>query len=232
MSQRPMPVFDRWRELTEPDRVVVLSRKGEFLFRQGDPSEMFYVVTEGRILFVKESPFGTPLILERLLPGEFVAGFAVIFDFPYPAGAISDCPSRAEGYSKSRLLSAIDQDRELRREVHTELGERFRMYQSRLLYANMPIEVRLSQVLVALSGRDPDQVAQGGGTVTSTTPRDSIAITRTVLAQMCLTTVETAIRVTRMWEKAGKIDLSKKGVIRILDPAFFCDLVRGHASRG
>ena len=227
-----MPVFDRWRGATEPDRVVVLSRKGEFLFRQGDPSEMFYVVTEGRILFVKESPFGTPLILERLLPGEFVAGFAVIFDFPYPAGAISDCPSRAEGYSKSRLLSAIDQDRELRREVHTELGERFRMYQSRLLYANMPIEVRLSQVLVALSGRDPDQVALGGSPATSSTPRDSIAITRTVLAQMCLTTVETAIRVTRMWEKAGKIDLSKKGSIRILDPAFFCDQVRGHSPRG
>ena len=224
-----MPVFDRWRETTEPDRVVVLSRKGEFLFRQGDPSEMFYVVTEGRILFVKESPFGTPLILERLLPGEFVAGFAVIFDFPYPAGAIADCPSRAEGYSKSRLLSAIDQDRELRREVHTELGERFRMYQSRLLYANMPIEVRLSQVLVALSGRDPDQVVLGGSPVPSATPRDSIAITRTVLAQMCLTTVETAIRVTRMWEKAGKIDLSKKGVIRILDPVFFCDQVRGHS---
>ena len=227
-----MPVFDRWRGATEPDRVVVLSRKGEFLFRQGDPSEMFYVVTEGRILFVKESPFGTPLILERLLPGEFVAGFAVISDFPYPAGAISDCPSRAEGYSKSRLLSAIDQDRELRREVHTELGERFRMYQSRLLYANMPIEVRLSQVLVALSGRDPDQVALGGSPATSSTLRDSIAITRTVLAQMCLTTVETAIRVTRMWEKAGKIDLSKKGVIRILDPAFFCDQVRGHSPRG
>ena len=226
-----MPVFDRWRETTEPDRVVVLSRKGEFLFRQGDPSEMFYVVTERRILFVKESPFGTPLILERLLPGEFVAGFAVIFDFPYPAGALADCPSRAEGYSKSRLLSAIDQDRELRREVHTELGERFRMYQSRLLYANMPIEVRLSQVLVALSGRDPDQVALGGSPVPSATPRDSIAITRTVLAQMCLTTVETAIRVTRMWEKAGKIDLSKKGVIRILDPVFFCDQVRGHSPR-
>ena len=227
-----MPVFDRWRELTDPDRVVVLARKGDFLFRQGDPSDMFYVVTEGRILFVKESPFGTPLILERLLAGEFVAGFAVIFDFPYPAGAISDCPSRAEGYSKARLLAAIDQDRELRREVHTELGERFRMYQSRLLYANMPIEVRLSQVLVALSGRDPDQVALGGSHAATLSPRDSIAITRTVLAQMCLTTVETAIRMTRLWEKAGKIDLSRKGVIRILDPVFFCDQVRGHSARG
>lgn len=225
-----MPAFDRWRESAEPDRVVGLSRKGEFLFRQGDPSEMFYVVTEGRILFVKESPFGTPLILERLLPGEFVAGFAVIFDFPYPAGAISDCPSRAEGYSKARLLAAIDQNRDLRREVHTELGERFRMYQSRLLYANMPIEVRLSQALVALSGRDPDQVFRGGSPA-GASPRDSIAITRTVLAQMCLTTVETAIRVTRMWEKSGKIDLSKKGVIRILDPLFFCDQVRGHSTR-
>lgn len=223
-----MPAFDRWMGATAPDREVLLGRKGEALFRQGDPSEMFYVVTEGRILFVKESPFGTPLILERLLPGEFVAGFAVIFDFPYPAGAISDCPSRAVGYSKARLQSAIDSDRDLRREVHTELGERFRMYQSRLLYANMPIEVRLSQVLVALSGRDPDQE----GVLPPLSARDTIAITRTVLAQMCLTTVETAIRVTRMWEKAGKIDLSQKGVIRILDPVFFCEQVRGLTIRG
>jgi CRP-like cAMP-binding protein len=223
-----MPAFDRWMRATPPDREVVLARKGEALFRQGDPSEMFYVVTEGRILFVKESPFGTPLILERLLPGEFVAGFAVIFDFPYPASAISDCPSRTVGYSKARLQSAIDSDRELRREVHTELGERFRMYQSRLLYANMPIEVRLSQVLVALSGRDPDQE----GILPTLSARDSIAITRTVLAQMCLTTVETAIRVTRMWEKAGKIDLSQRGVIRILDPVFFCEQVRGLTIRG
>jgi len=223
-----MPAFDRWMRATPHDREVVLARKGEALFRQGDPSEMFYVVTEGRILFVKESPFGTPLILERLLPGEFVAGFAVIFDFPYPASAISDCPSRTVGYSKARLQSAIDSDRELRREVHTELGERFRMYQSRLLYANMPIEVRLSQVLVALSGRDPDQE----GILPTLSARDSIAITRTVLAQMCLTTVETAIRVTRMWEKAGKIDLSQRGVIRILDPVFFCEQVRGLTIRG
>jgi len=223
-----MPAFDRWMRATPPDREVVLARKGEALFRQGDPSEMFYVVTEGRILFVKESPFGTPLILERLLPGEFVAGFAVIFDFPYPASAISDCPSRTVGYSKARLQSAIDSDRELRREVHTELGERFRMYQSRLLYANMPIEVRLSQVLVALSGRDPDQE----GILPTLSARDSIAITRTVLAQMCLTTVETAIRVTRMWEKAGKIDLSQRGVIRILDPVFFCEQLRGLTIRG
>ena len=222
-----MPVFQKWMAATRPDREISLRRKGESLFFQGDPSDYFYVVTEGRILFVKESPFGTPLVLERLLPGDFVAGFAVIFDFPYPAGAVSDCPSRAVGYSKKNLLAALDRDRDLRREVNTELGERFRMYQSRLLYAHMPIEVRLSQALVALSGRGTDVPVRERGT----SYRDSIVITRTVLAQMCLTTVETAIGVTRMWEKAGKLDLSKKGIIRIVDPAFFEGIVHGHSLR-
>jgi len=211
---------------TPSDREVVLSHKGEMLFHQGDPSDFFYVVMEGRILFIKESPFGNPLVLERLLPGDFVAGFAVIFDFPYPAGAMCDCPSRVIGYSKKTLQTSLEQDRGLRREVNRELGQRFQMYQSRLLYANTPIEVRLSQVLIALSGR--------GGDENKTDPpshRTSIAITRSILAQMCLTTVETAIRITRMWEKAGKLDLSKKGVIRILDPVFFENLVRGHSGR-
>ena len=208
-----MPVFRDWMTATKPDREVELKRKGESLFLQGDPSDYFYVVTEGRILFVKESPFGTPIVLERLLPGDFVAGFAVIFDFPYPAGAIGDCPSKAVGYAKKNLHVALERDRELRREVNTELGDRFRMYQSRLLYAHMPIEVRLSQALVALSGRSTDSPPF---THTAIGYRDSIAITRTVLAQMCLTTVETAIRVTRMWEKTGKLDLSRKGIVRIV----------------
>ncbi len=223
-----MPVFRDWMNATRPDREVELRRKGESLFLQGDSSDYFYVVKEGRILFVKESPFGTPLVLERLLPGDFVAGFAVIFDFPYPAGAIADCPSKAVGYAKKNLHLALERDRELRREVNTELGERFRMYQSRLLYAHMPIEVRLSQALVALSGRSPDSAPSDAGTKAY---RDSIAITRTVLAQMCLTTVETAIRVTRMWEKSGKLDLSRKGIIRIIDPAFFEGIVCGHSLR-
>ena len=176
-----MPVFRDWMNATRPDREVELRRKGESLFLQGDSSDYFYVVKEGRILFVKESPFGTPLVLERLLPGDFVAGFAVIFDFPYPAGAIADCPSKAVGYAKKNLHLALERDRELRREVNTELGERFRMYQSRLLYAHMPIEVRLSQALVALSGRSPDSAPSDAGTKAY---RDSIAITRTVLAFM------------------------------------------------
>jgi CRP-like cAMP-binding protein len=92
----------------------------------------------------------------------------------------------------------------------------------------MPIEVRLAQALVALSGRSADSPPSAQP---SSTYRDSIAITRTVLAQMCLTTVETAIRVTRMWEKSGKLDLSIKGIVRIVDPAFFEGIVRGHSLR-
>ncbi|MEC4683982.1 MAG: Crp/Fnr family transcriptional regulator [Nitrospirota bacterium] len=218
----PMPTFNDWMARTPSGREVVLHHKGDILFHQNDPSDFLYVVMEGRLLFVKESPFGNPLVLERLLPGEFVAGFAVIFDFPYPAGAISDCPSRVLGYSKKTLQASLEQDRELRREVNRELGERFQMYQSRLLYANTPIEIRLSQVLVALSGR-----GGGGPPQRQGVGRDSLVITRSILAQMCLTTVETTIRITRMWEKAGKLDLSKKGIIRIVDFAFFDQLVLG-----
>jgi len=220
-----MPTFNEWLFRTPPDREVHLRRKGEMLFHQNDASDFFYVVTEGRILFVKESPFGNPLVLERLLPGDFVAGFAVIFDFPYPASAMSDCPSRVVGYSKKNLQLSLEQDRDLRREVNRELGQRFQMYQSRLLYANTPIEVRLAQVLMALAGRDSAKPEKQG------MPRESIAITRSILAQMCLTTVETTIRVTRMWEKSGKLDLSRKGLVRIVDPGFFEDLVQGYTGR-
>ena len=217
-------------------------------FLQGQPSDYFYVVMEGRILFTKESHTGNPLLLERLLPGDSVAPFAVYFDFPYPASALSDCPSRVVGYSKKTFHGALEKDPELRREVNLELGQRFKMYQFRLLYANTSIEVRLSHVLLFLSGRESSSgttfaashdVCETCGVLkppvltsisrSSSPSQDSVTITRAILAQMCLTTVETAIRITRAWEKAGKLDLSKRGKIRILDPDYFRRIIEGTA---
>jgi CRP-like cAMP-binding protein len=243
-----LPHLKKWMSLAPVERNVFLPHRGETLFLQGQPSDYFYVVMEGRILFTKESHTGNPLILERLLPGDCVAPFAILFDFPYPASALSDCPSRVVGYSKKTFHVALEKDPELRREVNIDLGQRFKMYQFRLLYANTPIEVRLSHVLLFLSGREyssgitfssAHDVCETCGVMnppvitsisrSSPTFQDSVTITRAILAQMCMTTVETAIRITRSWEKAGKVDLSKRGKIRILDPDFFRKIIEGNA---
>ncbi len=211
------PPLEEWFRKTLPDRVVRLRKKGNLLFSEGDPSDLFYVISEGRILIMKESPSGNPVILERLLKGDFVGGFAVIADFPYPASAIADCPSVLNGYSKEKIRRFLREEPEIHRTILSELGSRFQNIQSMLLFSKDPTEVRLARVLFCLWEK-------GEGSAPRSDSSLGIAMTRITLSQMARTTVESTIRITKQWERMGKLDLSKRGVIRILDPSFLRNL--------
>lgn len=211
------PLLEEWFRTNTPDRVIHLRKKGALLFSQDDPSDFFYVVSEGRILIMKESPSGNPVVLERLLKGNFVGGFAVIADFPYPASAVADCPSVMNGYSKEKIRRFLKEEPELHRNILQELGVRFQNIQSMLLFSSDSTEVRLARVLHCLWEK-------GEGTAPLSDSSLGIAMTRITLSQMGRTTVESTIRITKHWERIGKLDLSKRGVIRILDPAFLREL--------
>ena len=210
------PPLEEWFRKNTPDRTLRLRKKGNILFSQGDPSDFFYVVSEGRILIMKESPSGNPVVLERLLKGDFVGGFAVIADFPYPASAVVDCPSVMTGYSKEKIRRFLREEPEIHRNILQELGVRFQNIQSMLLFSSDSIEVRLARILFCLWEK-----GEGAGSLSHPL---GIAMTRITLSQMARTTVESTIRITKHWERMGKLDLSKRGVIRILDPAFLRDL--------
>ena len=45
-------------------------RKGQFIFREGDPAEFFHIVKEGTVKCVKTSPDGKEVTLKVLMPGD------------------------------------------------------------------------------------------------------------------------------------------------------------------
>jgi len=63
-------------------------RKGQFIFREGDPAEFFHIVKEGTVKCVKTSPDGKEVTLKVLMPGDLFCCEAAVFDgAPHPGCA-------------------------------------------------------------------------------------------------------------------------------------------------
>ena len=207
-----------WFNQNLPDRRVVL-RKDGILFHQGDSADYLYLVREGCIVMLKESPFGKPFITERLESGEFLGGFAVLGEFPYPATARAERPSTVEGFSGEKVRTALISDRSFRRGFFREIGVRIQELQSRLLISPEPVKIRLARVIVSLCKKNREM---------SPIPKVhfpiELQVTRKSLSLMAGTSVESTIRLTRLWEKEGILDLSERGRVLVLSPDYFMNM--------
>jgi CRP-like cAMP-binding protein len=204
-----------WFNQNTPDRRLIL-KKDAILFHQGDAPEYLYLVREGCIVMLKESPFGNPFITERLEPSEFFGGFAILGEFPYPATARAERPSVVEGFHGEKVRNALVSDLRFRREFFREIGVRVQELQSRLLISPEPVKVRLARVIVSLCKK-----TLGSGLFPTGRVGVVLNVTRKSLSLMAGTSVESAIRLTRLWEKEGLLDLSERGRVLVLVPDYF-----------
>ncbi|MGB5042904.1 MAG: cyclic nucleotide-binding domain-containing protein, partial [Nitrospira sp.] len=87
------------RELTE-----TRYGKGQYIFREGDPTEYFHIVKEGTVKCFKSSPGGKECMLKVLMPGDLFCCDAATFDGAYhpgtaqPMSEVSVLRMRKEAY--------------------------------------------------------------------------------------------------------------------------------------
>jgi CRP/FNR family transcriptional regulator len=86
-----IPLFQRVsaedrQRLVNVSEVRVYER-GDHVFHEGDPSDLFVVVVTGRVKVYKRTPAGGELILEMFGPGGLLGAVAVYESRPYPASA-------------------------------------------------------------------------------------------------------------------------------------------------
>ncbi|MEC4680723.1 MAG: cyclic nucleotide-binding domain-containing protein, partial [Nitrospirota bacterium] len=72
--------------LSETDRqelakhaVEVPMKKGQFIFREGEPADWFHIVTQGNVKCVKSTPEGREVTLKVLMPGDLFCCEASVF---------------------------------------------------------------------------------------------------------------------------------------------------------
>jgi CRP-like cAMP-binding protein len=173
--------------------------RGELLFLEEEPADALWVLREGEVRLTKLSADGTVTTLEMVGPGQFFGAVSTLDEASYPvtAEAVTDgvgCQLRA-----SVMLALIDESPAVGHELLRVVSARLRHARERARsFAHDRAPERLAGALL--------RVAHGG----------EAHVTRRSLAEAAGTTVETAIRVLRRFEREGWIE-GRVGCIRVRD---------------
>ena len=203
---RTLPAADRerLRPYTELRRLT----RGERLWRQGDATASFAFAVSGRVKLVKTSESGREVILELCGPGELLCASAVCSFAPYccAATAMEDDVEVAV-VPRRDVLELLERSpaaaRAFLREVTgrgMHLCERVEQLSSGL------VERRIATLLLRLA----DQVG---------VPRDGdgiwipIELSRQDLADLCGTTIETAIRTMTRLGRENVVRSAARGLV-------------------
>jgi putative ABC transport system ATP-binding protein len=114
-DERMVPLADRTIELTPrhlqdvPPRGEVRLAEGEILFRQGDLSDLVYVVEEGNVELVRALAYGGEEILARYGRGEYFGELGPMFRLRRSATARATGPCRVVGLPVTEFRRSIQQ---------------------------------------------------------------------------------------------------------------------------
>lgn len=184
-------------------------KKREVIFSEGNPSEWFYIVVEGKVKITKLSQDGKEIILELIHPLDFFGGLAVIRGFPYPANAVCMEDTRLLKITRSDLLKIVDKFPGLMYCMAQQVGDRMKdSHETLKNIALERVEARIASLLLKLSDKTGEKTSDGTAIGMKLTKQD--------IAEMVGTTVETSIRTISKLKKSGVL-AEKAGRIVIKD---------------
>jgi CRP/FNR family transcriptional regulator len=178
------------RELTE-----TRYGKGEVIFREGDPTEYFHIVTEGTVKCVKSNPDGKECTLKMLMPGDLFCCDAAAFDgASHPGTAQPMGDVSVLRMSKKAYFDMLRRSPDAALEVIKYLGNRLNEAQEKAKILAMDrADQRLAALLVDLATRSGCEDPQG--------IRLPMRLTRQDMANMVGTTTETVIRIMSRFKR-------------------------------
>lgn len=210
-SLRRIPLFDllneRDRQRLAGEVVEVCYRKGEYIFREGDPAEYFHILKAGAVKCVKSSPSGKECTLKVLMPGDLFCCEAAVFDgAAHPGSAAPLCDVTILRVSKKSYFAMLRRNPDAALEVIKYLGKRLNEAQENAkILALDRADQRLASLLVKLVERVGIPEPNG--------LRLTVRLTRQDLANMVGVTVETAIRIMSRFKRAKLVSGGAKQIV-------------------
>ena len=179
------------------------------LFFEGEAAESLWVLRRGQVRLYKASANGRVTTLETLGPGRIFGAISALERETYPASAEGVTAGVAWCLPRGVLLRLLAEHPRLGIEVLRIVTGRLHEAHERLRsFAHDPAPARLARALLAAT-------------------RDGEAhVTRRALAEASGTTVETAIRVLRRFEREGLLR-GEVGLLRVIDIATLERIARG-----
>ena len=173
----------------------------ETIFYQGDLSEKFWIVRQGQVKIVHHDKDGREVILELIHPEE-VFGGGTIFLPKQPATARALIPVEVISFPTAVYEEFLIKYPKLALRLIRMLGQRLYGMKEANILAGERVERRLAHILLKITTRCG--VKQEDGILLT------IPLSRQELADMCGTTLETAIR-TMSKLRAQKIVKTLRG---------------------
>jgi CRP/FNR family transcriptional regulator len=205
-----------YRRLKPDDRVKLAAvsalesfPRGSVVFLEGDGARSVHIVVSGRVKVAKLTPAGREVILDMPGPGDPIGAVAAFEGFDYPATATATIDSVCLVTGRDAFFALLEAHPSLVRGLLSGLTLRLVQLTQRLAeLSGGRIEARMARLLCKLA--DEQGIARDGGLFVP------VKLTRQEIADLCATTVETAIRVMSRWGKEGLVVTERDG-FRIQD---------------
>jgi CRP/FNR family transcriptional regulator len=207
-----------------PDDLLVIAplaapkmlEKGQYLFREREPSTGFYVVQSGAINVHRVNAAGREQVIHVFRPGESFAEAAIAVESGYPADARAVEPSQVLLIQKNGFLALLRRQPELCLRMLGAMSVHLRVLVAQLEDLTLKdVETRLANWLVR---RCPN--AAGTEPVTI-----QLKTTKRVLAAELSTVSETLSRTLAKFREQQLIRVEGKSVI-VLNPSAVATLLR------
>lgn len=184
------------RGIVLPHCRVLVFRKGETVFEEGERSSNLSFVVLGGIKVVKRSQERS-VVVRMLGPGEPIGIVAALQSIPYPATAVAVEPTTVLQLPERDFFGLADRHPEITRQLLQMFMVRQAELAQRLQDMTLSVERRVARGLLVLArkiGR-----AEGSGILIP------LSLNRQDVADLAGTTIETAIRVMSRWGKEGLV---------------------------
>lgn len=185
---------------------VVRFARGERIFDQGDPSDLFYVVLTGFVKVFRPSLAGHDVILEMFGAGSPLGAVALFQGMAFPASAAAIEDTECLVIPRADFFRLLEAEPALVRGLLGSMSLRLVQLTTRLEeLSGGRIDVRFARLFLKLAERvgvpSPDGV------------RVPLALSRQELADLLGTTIETTIRTMSRWQKDGVMRTEKDGFV-------------------
>ncbi len=183
--------------------------RASLVFREGDDARFVHIVVAGRVKVAKLTPAGREVILDMPGPGDPIGAVAAFEGFAYPATATATVDSVCLVTRRDAFFSLLEAHPSLVRGLLSGLTLRLVELTKRMAeLSGGRVEARMARLLCKLA--DEQGVRREAGLFVP------VRLTRQELADLCATTIETAIRVMSRWGKEGIVRTERDGFL-ILD---------------
>jgi CRP-like cAMP-binding protein len=191
--------------------------EGEYLYFEGEDAEFLWAVGDGEVRTLRGSAAGRVTTLETLRRGDLFGVAALAPEGVYTEACQGVAEGRAWRVPRRVIAGLLRDDPEIARALLTIVAERLQRAHERLCsFAHDSVSARMARAVLEASPASSD-------------PGDGrLETTRRLLGDSAGTTVETAIRVLRRFEKAGWIE-GGIGWIRVVDRAALARVAAGDA---